>query len=136
MDIVGGSRSQVGGELLKGTNEISLALDTPKNGYKFIVVYTKSALAESTVPVGIDINDTISGVRDVEFPDQDLDPGVVGGTITWTPPDDISATTHFAIYWGQGSTGQNRSQINVDIPVGTNSLFVPLDTNITMVLNV
>jgi len=78
--------------------------------------------------------DADSSVSSLEFYDQDLDSGQVGGTIRWTPPTDIWRVLNYNIYYATSTTGSGRSQHGFLPPgslfgpgqtaVGTNSIFV------------
>lgn len=130
-DAAGARRSQVSvdlpnnGSLPEGTNETELALDKELDNFTHIVVYTRSSLLEQTTPVAHNISDVISIVPQVNFTDRDLDTEEIGGDIFWLPPPDVSQVTSYAVYLAENSTGSQRSQIAVDVPVGTNTLHLP-----------
>eukprot|EP00439_Symbiodinium_sp_Y106_P001369 s5903_g1.t1 len=64
--------------------------------YPFLVIYTRSLLAEQTTPVSFLLEDKHAPVSNISFPDFDLDD--LGGTLTWEPPEDQSQIEHYVIY--------------------------------------
>ncbi|CAE6912079.1 unnamed protein product [Symbiodinium natans] len=63
--------------------EMSLCFEKPANQ-----VYTRSALAEQSTPVGVALSDSTAFVSNLTFPDLDLDITELGGNLTWVPPVD------------------------------------------------
>jgi len=127
-DSSGSDRSQLGGALLKGTNEASVPVDTALDSNTNFVVYTMSDLVEQTTPGAATIADRGSLVRAVSFEDQDLDPAEIGGKIVWTPPADTSMVTHYLVYFATSDAGAARSQYSQAVMVGTNEIAVDENT--------
>jgi len=92
------------GSIPVGTTEVLWPAETPKAAFTHFVVYTKSWLAEQTTPVALEFEDKVSLVRDISFPDFDLDLEDIGGTISWEAPNDTSQVTHYVVYLGQANT--------------------------------
>ena len=119
--------------VLVGTNEISVPVDTPfEPGSPHFVrtnafVYAASILGEqSTAAASAALADKAASASSVAFTDRDLDPEMVGGTLTWSPPGDASLVAHYAVYADRGG-GLPRSLVD-SVPVGTNVLSVPAGT--------
>ncbi|CAE7268472.1 unnamed protein product, partial [Symbiodinium necroappetens] len=92
------------GSIPVGNTEVLWPAETPKAAFTHFVVYTKSWLAEQTTPVALEFEDKVSLVRDISFPDLDLDLEDIGGTISWEAPNDTSQVTHYVVYLGQANT--------------------------------
>ncbi|CAJ1372391.1 unnamed protein product [Effrenium voratum] len=107
----GEARSQVANEVPIDQLFIDLVPETPQLDRSFIVVYTRSVLAESTTPSSLAISDSFA-VAEVNFTDQDLDATQIGGVISWTAPlPDQHLVDHFVVYLSD-SVGNNRSQLS------------------------
>jgi hypothetical protein len=113
-----------------GTTQIDISPDTAQQAYKYIVVYTKSSLAEQTTPADLYISDSVESVSNIAFVDRDLDAGEIGETLTWTAPLDVSLVTYYSVYLAYSESGLRRSQLSDDVVVGTNVLFIPGDTDL------
>merc|ERR1740129_1296099 len=74
-------------------------VETPLSSFTHLVVYTKSSLVEQTTPVALELVDTFAMVANISFSDFDLDLGDLGGTLTWSAPEDINQVTHYAVYF-------------------------------------
>ncbi|CAE7648203.1 unnamed protein product [Symbiodinium necroappetens] len=94
LDSVGTGRSlAAGGEVLVGTQRTTLPADTSISSFNHFLVYTKSALAEQSTPVGVALYDSTAFVGNLSFADKDLDVTELGGNITWFPPADDRLVT-------------------------------------------
>jgi hypothetical protein len=112
----GGGRSKIGPEVPTTTYQSFISMDTAIDPsiYKFIVIYTKSALGEQTTPSAIPFVDHAEPVQSITFPDVDLDEGDLAGTLWWAPPSDFTQVTNFVVYFGDREPG------NASTPVFTN----------------
>ena len=81
-----GSGGVLAGGVAAGTNVYAVLSDTDSAGKSYIVVYTKSTLAEQTTPAALALTDVSKSVSAVSFGDLDLDANHVGGDVSWTPP--------------------------------------------------
>ncbi|CAE7297577.1 PIF1, partial [Symbiodinium necroappetens] len=94
--------------------EVDLAPDFALSGESHVLIYTQSALAEQTTPVGNPLNDSIAVVRNVSFTDLDLDDDELGGNVTWLdpPPEQRPDLVDFVdVYLSEDTQGAGRSQI-------------------------
>ena len=78
------------GSVTVGTDDITVPVDTPALEHTSFLVYTLSSLVEQSTPALVGIFDANASVSGVLFVDKDLDPGQMGGTISWTAPPDAS----------------------------------------------
>eukprot|EP00913_Durusdinium_trenchii_P017139 g16119.t1 len=101
--------------------------DTDITGMTWIGVWITAFGVEQQTPSVTQVVDTISSVGFVKFADEDLDALQLAGTISWGPPAEITYNQDYVIYFAQSETGTARSLVGV-VPLGTNSLAVPLDT--------
>ncbi len=72
------------------------------------MVYTKSALAEQTMPAALVLMDVSEIVSAVSFGDLDLDANHVGGDVSWTPPVGDAAWSEHAESQANLSDGGSR----------------------------
>ncbi|CAE8611043.1 unnamed protein product [Polarella glacialis] len=91
-------RSQIGQEVLEGTNDIALASETSLASFSHVLVYTKSSLVEQTTPVALKLVDQGATVSNITFPDLDLDFFDLGGMLEWLAPVDDTLVTHYVVY--------------------------------------
>ncbi|CAE8581857.1 unnamed protein product, partial [Polarella glacialis] len=125
----GGSKSQIGAPVAVGTTETSIPADSAKSSYTHVVVYTKSQLAEQTTPANIVLSDTSSLVSSLAFPDQDLDAGEVGGTISWSPASDLALVSYYLPFFATDGSGTGKSQLgSTQLAVGTNQIVLAAGT--------
>jgi hypothetical protein len=130
MEDSGWGVSRIGDDVAVRTTHIDIASDTVQVPYRFIVVYTKSSLAEQTTPAYLRISDSVESVSNVAFIDRDLDEGEIGDTVAWTAPLDVTLVTYYSVYLAYSGYGLKRSQLSHDVGVGTNELLIPGDTDL------
>jgi WD40 repeat protein len=128
-DPQGSGRSQVGGSVSVGTNAITIVVDTASLENQYVLVYTKSSLAEQTTPQSLELNDTVAFVSSLSFTDKDVDVFELGGTVNWVAPSDISQVTRYVVYLAVGDyLGANRTQIGGDVDIINTSISIPINT--------
>ncbi|CAE7230479.1 unnamed protein product, partial [Symbiodinium sp. CCMP2456] len=87
-DRLGLARSQLDQALPKGITTLPLLPDTPKLNYSHVLVYTRSTLVEQTTPAFSRLQDEAPVVRNIRFPDLDLDAADLGGELSWSTSDE------------------------------------------------
>ena len=153
------NRSQVGDDVPRGTDVAMIPANTPINyhdfpwhrerfypgtdtpfSWKYLVVYTKSTLVEQTTPTAFKIFDLRSNVRNLIFPDFDLDEGDLGGTVVWVAPEETSQVTHYYVWFAfdlSGFSTSTEASINpyeerkwnfANCSIGTDSHVLPPNT--------
>jgi len=128
-DSVGAYRALNGTVVQVGTNVLDLPADTNiiQGSFAYLLVYTKSMLFEQTTPAYSALVD-MSSSTNVSFIDKDLDAYALGGDITWDAPTDISLVVHYVIYLAKDAAGTQRSQVQSDVSVITNTFLLPAHT--------
>jgi hypothetical protein len=105
-------------EMLKDVSELITYSDTQK------LAYMKTTDTVEDVAV----IDSVASVSNVLFIDHDLDPLEVAGTITWTPPVDVSQVTEYWVYFAGDDQAVNVSSIGRshigNVSVGFNDIHV------------
>ncbi|CAK9114838.1 unnamed protein product [Durusdinium trenchii] len=109
---------------------IDIPADTALLNFSYILVYTKSLLAEQSTPVAFTLEDSIASASGVAFYDRDLDEGDVGGDLYWFPPSDTSLVDFYEIYFANGTAGHWTKQHQSTVAVGHQSLHIPADTSL------
>ncbi|CAJ1362246.1 unnamed protein product, partial [Effrenium voratum] len=104
-------RSVIGELPVEGDNHLEIPVDTYLGTYPYMYVFTKSSLLEQTTPVGILVSDTAPEITNIEFTDQDLDFGEIGGNLSWTEPANWSLVTHYYIYFAAASSVRRLSAV-------------------------
>ncbi|CAK9040498.1 SAP domain-containing protein [Durusdinium trenchii] len=127
IDAAGTVKSQVDTDKPRGDLAVAFPGDTDITGMTWIGVWITAFGVEQQTPSVTQVVDTISSVGFVKFADEDLDALQLAGTISWGPPAEITYNQDYVIYFAQSETGTARSLVGV-VPLGTNSLAVPLDT--------
>eukprot|EP00434_Breviolum_minutum_P017639 symbB.v1.2.015570.t1/scaffold1165.1/size134377/2 len=91
---------------ISSTNSIFFKMDENAPWTLFVLVgvshkkvYTRSQLVEQTTPIGLAISDTSASVSAVNFVDDDLDQGDLGGRLSWDPPSDVQQVTSYVAYF-------------------------------------
>ncbi|CAE6912196.1 unnamed protein product [Symbiodinium natans] len=121
-------RSQLG-VVSVGTELLFVPPETPRNGYSHVVIYASSDLVEQTTPQYHVIHDANASVSNVDFVGKDLDLEDLGGVVSWNAPgSDWDRVIAYAVYLSLDDIGTNRSQIEQDVPFGTNMLLTPAET--------
>jgi hypothetical protein len=110
-----------------GTNQGAIPADTFLAGYKHVLVYTESSLAEQTTPVATALFDRDLSVSNVSFLDSDLDAGDLGGFSYWQEPNDTSQVLHYSLYIAEDAIGTARTYSG-NAPAGSGVFLVPSDT--------
>eukprot|EP00931_Biecheleriopsis_adriatica_P047846 TRINITY_DN27614_c0_g1_i1.p1 TRINITY_DN27614_c0_g1~~TRINITY_DN27614_c0_g1_i1.p1 ORF type:complete len:2694 (+),score=299.82 TRINITY_DN27614_c0_g1_i1:41-8083(+) len=113
---------------VKGAFDIFLLPHTALRHFTHVVVYTRSSFTEQTTPLHFEFSDTGRYVTNLTFFDLDLDQYNVGGNVSWQEPYDNSLVTHYIVYLAETSAGDVRSQVDADLVVGTEDVFVPADS--------
>ncbi|CAE8628509.1 unnamed protein product, partial [Polarella glacialis] len=90
-----------------GTNAADL-FDFPYRTRPVLLVYSKSALAKQTTPVGLVQIDAQASVDNVSFTDLDLDEGELGGYLKWVAPIADFLVTRYMVYLANDTTGGGR----------------------------
>eukprot|EP00929_Paragymnodinium_shiwhaense_P012941 TRINITY_DN120814_c0_g1_i1.p1 TRINITY_DN120814_c0_g1~~TRINITY_DN120814_c0_g1_i1.p1 ORF type:complete len:2619 (+),score=458.28 TRINITY_DN120814_c0_g1_i1:635-7858(+) len=111
-----------------GVENITVPTEFALLNYTHIIVYTLSNLVEQTTPDIHLIFDAVSSVSDIQFTDKDLDPTDIGGLVTWTPPPYSERVAAYLLYMTTDTIGGTRSQVEVEVPLGTNERTVPPET--------
>eukprot|EP00928_Gymnodinium_smaydae_P018052 TRINITY_DN16876_c0_g4_i1.p1 TRINITY_DN16876_c0_g4~~TRINITY_DN16876_c0_g4_i1.p1 ORF type:complete len:6319 (+),score=1016.24 TRINITY_DN16876_c0_g4_i1:2009-18958(+) len=109
---------------------ITIPVETPLLDYTHFLVYTESSLVEQTTPQTHLIFDAKASVSYITYTDRDLDLGDLGGTIAWTSPESIARVEAYRVYMATSVIGGGRSQMEQEVPVGTNELFSPTETRL------
>eukprot|EP00434_Breviolum_minutum_P015224 symbB.v1.2.013423.t1/scaffold946.1/size149779/2 len=63
--------------------------------------------------------DDIPSVSNVAFVDNDLDALQIAGTVSWTPPSDVSLVTGYRVYLCEGSLCSSRAQLGSHVSFST-----------------
>lgn len=127
VDPAGSEKSQVDTDQPPGSLTVSFPEDTNITGMEYIGIFITAFGIEQQTPSVAPIVETISSVGFVAFTDKDLDNLQIGGTIYWGPPPEITYNQDYVVYYAQSATGDARLVAGV-VPLGTNSLTIPLDT--------
>ncbi|CAE7213789.1 unnamed protein product, partial [Symbiodinium pilosum] len=131
-------RSQLG-VVSVGTDMLFVPPETPRNGYSHVVIYASSDLVEplgptagqarQTTPQYLVVHDANASVSNVDFVGKDLDLEDLGGVVSWNAPgSDYDRVLSYVVYLSLDDIGTNRSQIEQDVPYGTNMLLTPPET--------
>ncbi|CAK9006050.1 unnamed protein product [Durusdinium trenchii] len=113
-----------------GTNFASLAPETDIRSFSEILVFTRSTLTEQTTPRSFHLSDVGRYVLNLNFPDQDLDAGELGGNVSWSEPQDSSLVANYVVYLAD--LGGDRVQAADTTEVGSTVVAMNPDT---LVLN-
>lgn len=87
---------------------VEVPAETSTGGFTHFLVYASSALAEQSTPAWLSINDRHASVSSLQFEDLDLDPGELGGPLSWVPVYDVAAIAMYNIYLATDYFGSNR----------------------------
>jgi len=110
-----------------GTNQLSLAADTALASFTHVHVLAQSGVLEQTTPSSVAIFDTAASVSGLDFADEDDEPGLIGGTITWTPPSS-PYVNGYRVYLAQNASGAVGLPIAENVEVGETTATVPAGT--------
>jgi len=127
VDMPGSIKSQVDTDQPPGSLIVSFPEDTNITAFSYIGIWITAFGVEQQTPSVAPIVETISSVGFVSFPDKDLDALQLGGTLVWGPPPEVRYNQDYVVYFAKSLTGDSRSALGV-VPLGTNSLTVPVDT--------
>merc|ERR1712216_61167 len=64
----------------------------------------------------------------LHFHDLDLDLSEIGGTLSWTPPVDLTGLTHFSAFFAEDAAGTNRRVL----PSGSTLLLTQTSLNVAV----
>ncbi|CAL1130807.1 unnamed protein product [Cladocopium goreaui] len=120
-------RSQLGSALAPQVLKLHVPSNTARENFTHFTVYTRSVLVEQTTPAFLAIADEASRANNVSFTDDDLDPGEIGGNLTWVEPEDYSEVLDYVIYMAEDRFGTNRSLLG-NVSFDTYSFLVPENT--------
>ncbi|CAJ1389097.1 unnamed protein product [Effrenium voratum] len=100
-DDMGTGRSKIEQDVPLGTDQLLVPADTPRGIFTRFVVYTRSILVEQTTPTAHLLFDTSALPRNLDFLDQDVDRGDLGGNLTWQ-------VTEYVVYLSENAYGKDR----------------------------
>ena len=121
----GGART---GSMAVGTNLYAVTPDTDSMGMSRIVEYTKSTLAEQTMPAALALTDASKSVSAVSFGDLDLDANHAGGDVPWTPPENEAGIETYETYLATDAAGSGGA-LTGRMAAGSGVYAVPPDTD-------
>ena len=113
-----------------GMSVDAVSSNTDSMGKSHIVSYTKSTLAEQTMPAALELTDVSKSVSAVSFGDPDLDANHVGGDVSWTPPVSNARIKTYETYLATEAAGSGAALAG-SMAVGTNVYAVSNDTDST-----
>jgi len=126
-DSAGTARSAVSLNVPVGTNSATVADNTALGSYSHLLVYTANGNGQQAAPSSVAFSDSDASVSSLAFEDLDLDNVAIGGDVTWSPPGDVSQTSHYVVYLSTDTAGTSRSQVGT-ATVGSNTFAIPVDT--------
>ncbi|CAJ1328517.1 unnamed protein product, partial [Effrenium voratum] len=126
-DDMGTGRSKIEQDVPLGTDQLLVPADTPRGIFTRFVVYTRSILVEQTTPTAHLLFDTSALPRNLDFLDQDVDRGDLGGNLTWQAPLDDTHVTEYVVYLSENAYGKDRLML-ANVSWDTYEYWVPLDT--------
>ncbi|CAK9061353.1 Uncharacterized protein SCF082_LOCUS32161, partial [Durusdinium trenchii] len=102
--------------------------EIPQVPHEYLLVYSRSSIAEMTTPAFVKLEDADGLVSNVTFVDQDLDEGELGGLIQWRVAGDVLEVTRYAVFLAEDVAGSNRSLLGYSTGAMANSFQVPPET--------
>ncbi|CAE6912023.1 unnamed protein product [Symbiodinium natans] len=137
-------RGSLYAEVATGVQNLTVPPDTDRGNYTHFLIYTRSrrfaaincadplGFTEQSNPAALAIFDANASVSNLEFAKTwtftiwvvllgTLGPSpnrLIHKELMWDPPEDISRVEAYAAYLAMDASGENRSQIGPDIPVG------------------
>eukprot|EP00439_Symbiodinium_sp_Y106_P020057 s5903_g2.t1 len=135
-----GSNRSLLGNASQGVHIFSVPPNTALMSFTHLTVFAQSILSEQTTPSSVLIVDTIAIVANLRLIDLDLearrsfratslsDPLEIGGRATWTPPANIALVEAYRMYLAADASGLGRSQVGLEVPVGTNQQDLSAET--------
>eukprot|EP00439_Symbiodinium_sp_Y106_P041770 s2503_g5.t1 len=116
-----------------GTTELVVPLETPlaSNSSRFFthfLIYGQSSLAEQSTPASLLIEDLAASASAVNFTDEDLDEGELGGNVTWVEPEEDWGRLQWYRLYLQDPDGLTRRQVEEDIAAGQSSAGIFAET--------
>eukprot|EP00435_Cladocopium_sp_Y103_P001321 s3583_g1.t1 len=151
-DAAGSIQSQIS-SVAVGSNTVQIAAETPLENFRYLTVYSVSALEAQTTPVALLIDDADATVVNLTFPECDLDAHELGGVLTWEAPTDVTEVTNYLVYLAMSAgatcygyddvastapyvvgvqdtkSGWCRSRYAIN-PLGNQSVTLPADTQL------
>eukprot|EP00930_Biecheleria_cincta_P034347 TRINITY_DN23750_c0_g1_i1.p1 TRINITY_DN23750_c0_g1~~TRINITY_DN23750_c0_g1_i1.p1 ORF type:complete len:4185 (-),score=632.85 TRINITY_DN23750_c0_g1_i1:7-12414(-) len=135
--LTGAVRSPLFGVVPPGTNMLTIPAGTKYAGYGYLLVYTRSEMAEQTTPLGVQIYDQDGLITGVTFEDMDLDRDMLGGSIQWYLPPDTSAVLGYLLYFAFDAMGNGKTLFGgVEHLPTTSQVAFPLGTSIVSTLEI
>jgi len=119
------------GEVAAGTNSLSIpwGINIASGTLSHVVVYTKNSNGEARSGVAIDLVDIFLPtvvVEVLQFFDQDLGVGELGGTVAWQEPANTSFVDQYRTYLVDHDGG-TRLRLG-DVSVGSSAIPMPFNT--------
>ena len=124
VDLSAETRLLIGNPVPVGTNTFTVPPDFPRGIYTQLLVYTNSKLIEQSFPASHKFHDTYSQAHNLSFIDLDLDKQEIGGSLTWSDPEDDAHVTHYNVYMSFSALGNARFIVG-EYAFGTNEVLIP-----------
>lgn len=126
---VNGTNKTLLGEQVKGTNSLTVPVNTELLSYSHILIHSLSATTEQRTPVTLLVLDAMASVSNLRFTDQDLDDLEFGGRVLWTPPTHAQLLgLRVYISSGTSNLGDEQQQIGSDLAATATQEFMPENT--------
>lgn len=116
------------GEVPVGVNLLVIHLGTELHNFTHLAVCTKNDVGEALSCPVVAMQDRIlpsAVVERLQFFDQDLGTGELGGSVAWTEPEDKAWVERYVAYLVDA---EGRRSLLGEAPVGSSSVSVPFDT--------
>ncbi|CAE7663589.1 PIF1 [Symbiodinium sp. CCMP2592] len=115
------------GDAMPGATSLTVAPELPAENFTHFLVYGQSSLFEQTTPSVVELVDNNASVSGTAFTDLDLDGYQLGGSVSWSLPENLNEVAHYNVYLSDG-LGINRSQINGALAFTATSVEIAADT--------
>jgi len=117
------------GTALMGQPHFQVEPDLPVASWSHFLVFASSDFGEASTPTTHLIYDMSASVSDVAYDGLDLDLDQLGGNVSWSPPNLTESVLSYMVYLAESSDGLDRAWISPEVPVGSNYLLIPPDTD-------
>ncbi|CAE7214103.1 unnamed protein product [Symbiodinium sp. CCMP2592] len=117
------------GTALMGQPHFQVEPDLPLASWSHFLVFASSDFGEASTPTTHLIYDMSASVSDVAYDGLDLDLDQLGGNVSWSPPNLTESVLSYVVYLAESSDGLDRAWIPPEVPVGSNYLLIPPDTD-------
>ncbi|CAE7198832.1 unnamed protein product [Symbiodinium sp. CCMP2592] len=116
-----------------GTTELVVPPETPLASnssriFTHFLIYGQSSLAEQSTPASLLIEDLAASASAVNFTDEDLDEGELGGNVTWVEPEEDRGRLQWYRLYLQDPDGLTRRQVEEDVAAGQSSAGILAET--------